>query len=69
MSKLEKELTQYYNKLVEVLEKRHSDIRKTVGMLENVDDDKIKNLRSALAPSTGLTPLIELLMIIVGREP
>jgi len=59
----------YYGKLLEALEKRHSDIRKTVGMLESIEEDKIKNLRGTLVAGGGITQVMELLMIIVGKEP
>jgi|JI6StandDraft_1071083.scaffolds.fasta_scaffold56509_1 hypothetical protein len=59
----------YYDKLVEALEKRHSDIRKTVGMLESIEEEKIKNLRNTLVPGAGITQVMELLMIILGKEP
>lgn len=69
LNRLNREVDSYYDKLMEMLEKRHSDIRKTVGMLENIDEDKIKNLRNTMNPGAGIPQIMELLMIILGREP
>lgn len=50
------------------MEKRHSDIRKTVSMLESLDEEKVKALKNAVNPSMGITPILELLMIILNKE-
>lgn len=38
-------------------------------MMEGVEEEKIKNLRSTMVQGAGITQVMELLMIILGKEP
>lgn len=37
-------------------------------MLESLDEEKVKALKNAVNPSMGITPILELLMIILNKE-